>query len=121
MRIDRPALVAWAVDAALVAAFVLLGRRSHGEDLAGFATTFLPFFAALQVGWLLRSGLAATSVASGLIVWLTTTILGLLLRLATGDSAELPFVIVTVLVLGVLLLGWRAAWTGIRRLSRSRA
>lgn len=122
MRTRRTAVLAWLIDVVAVAVFVLIGRHSHGEDGAGFALTFLPFFAALQVGWLLRSGRHPIAiVASGVTLWLTTVILGLLLRVATGDDAPPPFVIVTTLVLGAFLVGWRAIAALIRRLLRPRA
>lgn len=114
-------VVAWVVDVIVVAVFVLVGRRSHGEDLIGFVTTFLPFFAGMQTGWLLRGGAAASApLRSGLPIWGATVVLGLVLRVLTGDTAAPSFVVVTTVLLGILLIGWRATVVAVRRL-RSRA
>ncbi|THG33230.1 DUF3054 domain-containing protein [Naasia lichenicola] len=123
MPIHRSAVLSWLADTVLVLAFILIGRASHDEGIAGTVTTFLPFFAALQVGWLLRSGRSAERIRwSGLIIWATTVVLGLLLRAATGDGVALGFIVVTTITLAVFLLGWRAILLGIgaiRRRSRS--
>ena len=80
----HPAL-AWAIDLLLLLAFVAIGRASHGEDSAGFFLTLLPFLVGLQSGWLLRAGRDPLSlVPSGLIVWGSTLVLGMLLRALTG-------------------------------------
>jgi Protein of unknown function (DUF3054) len=102
------AALAWAIDLLLVLAFVAIGRASHGEDAAGFFVTLLPFLVGLQSGWLLRSGRSPLSVVpSGVIVWASTLVLGILLRALTGQGIALSFVIVTALVLAAFLLGWR--------------
>jgi hypothetical protein len=114
-RSFRTAVLVWLADAILVTAFVVIGRRSHGEDAAGFALTLLPFFAALQTGWLLRAGRNPIGLPAGAIIWGTTVVLGLLLRVAIGDDAPLPFVLVTAVTLAVFLLGWRGVVALIRR------
>lgn len=114
-------MAAWVADAALVSLFVLLGRSSHGEGPSGFVVTVLPFFAALQTGWLLRSGRPPASLASGVVVWASTVVLGLLLRVATGETAAPSFVVVTALVLAAFLLGWRALALLTRRVRSARS
>ena len=42
-------------------------------------------------------------------------VVGMALRLLTGAGVQLSFVVVTAIVLGVLLLGWRALWTLVQR------
>ena len=95
VRTRRPRASWWAlvVDLAFVLVFVLIGRSSHAEavDPLGVLTTTWPF-------------------AVGLVV-------GVLLRVASGQGIEPSFVVVTAVVLGVLLVGWRlvAGLVGRRR------
>jgi Protein of unknown function (DUF3054) len=111
-RPDRtaPVAAAGALDAALVVVFVLVGRRSHGEagDLAGAASTAWPFLLALLAGWLVaRAWRAPASRRTGLVVWLVTVALGQGLRGVAGQGSAVSFVVVTAVVLGLFLLGWR--------------
>ncbi len=125
MPIHHSAVLSWLADTVLVLTFILIGRASHDEGIAGTVVTFLPFFAALQVGWLIRSGHPATRIRwSGLIIWATTVVLGLLLRAATGDGVAIGFIVVTTITLALFLLGWRAillAVSAIRQRTRSRS
>lgn len=108
----RPALhpaLAFGLDLLLVLLFVAIGRKSHQEDLAGTLTTALPFLLALVLAWLLprvrKNTISLKS--SGLIVWLMTALGGQLLRVAFGGSTEFSFIVVTLVVTGSFLLGWR--------------
>lgn len=108
------------VDAVLVLIFAVIGRASHDESPAGFLLTAWPFLVALLVGHLLAALLPARprqpwSVLWGVVVWVVTVIGGMLLRMATGDTAQVAFIIVATLTLGVLLVGWRAATSLLRR------
>jgi hypothetical protein len=100
-----------AVDLLLVLAFVLIGRSSHAEalDPAGVATTLWPFAAGLAVGWASALGVRWSLVGprAGLVVWASTVVVGVLLRIASGQGAEPSFIVVTFVVVGVFLLGWR--------------
>nr|WP_314845854.1 DUF3054 domain-containing protein [uncultured Microbacterium sp.] len=112
-----PALI---VDVVFVLVFAVIGRASHDEDAAGFLLTAWPFLVALLVGHLLAAALPSRprrpwSVGWGAVVWLVTVVGGLLLRVASGDTAQLPFIIVATLVLGILLIGWRAVTALLRR------
>lgn len=113
---------ALAADLVAVAAFTTLGRRSHDEGLsaAGILTTAWPFLAGTVVGWALSRGWRrpAAIAPTGVVVWVCTVTVGMLLRKATGAGTALSFVVVASLVTGVLLLGWRAV---IATLSRRRA
>jgi Protein of unknown function (DUF3054) len=112
-------VLAWAVDLVLLVAFVLIGRASHDAGLTGFVTTLLPFLAGLQSGWLLRAGQPPLALLrSGAVVWLTTLVVGMLLRAATGVGTAPAFVIVTALVLAAFFLGWRALALLALRLAR---
>lgn len=108
------------VDAVLVLVFAVIGRASHGESPGGFLITAWPFIVALLVGHAVAALLPARprrpwSLGWGAVVWLVTVVGGLLLRVAAGDTAQIAFIIVTTIVLGVLLLGWRAAAAFLRR------
>ena len=114
-----PALI---VDAVLVLIFAVIGRASHDEDPAGFLLTAWPFLVALLVGHALAALLPGRprrpwSVLWGTVVWIVTVVGGILLRIVSGDTAEVPFIIVATLVLGVFLVGWRAVTALVRRRS----
>jgi hypothetical protein len=113
---------AFVVDLALVVAFVLIGRRSHAEgvDLAGLATTLWPFAVGLVVGWLSVLGVRwpLPAIRSGGVVAVSTVVLGMLLRVVSGQGVQPSFVVVTVVVLAVFLVGWRALATLLRRRGR---
>jgi len=108
----RQVAIALAFDVAAVAVFVLIGRRSHddGITLSGVARTAAPFLLALAAGWgLARAWRAPMSIRTGLVVWVTTVVAGLVLRrLVFSDGTAVAFVIVTAVTLGLLLCGWRA-------------
>jgi len=107
-----PALV---IDIVLVVVFAALGRSSHDETLniPGIATTAWPFLAGLTVGWFATAGLyrdkfdARTAVPTGILVWLCTLVVGMLLRAVTGQGTATAFIVVATLFLGLFLVGWR--------------
>lgn len=116
----RSISIAVALDVALVTAFVLIGRGSHGSGpaLLAFAGTLWPFLTALALGWLVSFAWRRPDglLLPGLVVWGITVGGGMLLRSLAGGGVQPSFVIVTALVLAVFLLGWR----GIARLLRLR-
>jgi hypothetical protein len=121
--ISRSSIItAGALDAALVLLFAVIGRLSHGETLAGLAVTYWPFLGGLTIGWLLLRAWRHPRrvVWTGLGVWVAAVAGGLLLRLASGQGVQLSFAIVTTIVLGVFLLGWRAIAALVSRSSRQR-
>jgi hypothetical protein len=107
------------LDLCCVMAFVLIGRRSHGEAgaLAGLAATAWPFLAGLAVGWLTTRAWRrpAAVVPTGVGVWLVTFAVGMGLRALSGKGVPVTFAIVTLVFLGVTMLGWRAVTAGLRR------
>lgn len=110
--VDRSlALKALAVDLLCVVVFCTIGRRSHAEGLtiAGIAETAWPFLAGTGVGWLLARGWQRpTSLApTGLIVWVATVVVGMLLRKLTSQGTATSFIVVASITTAVLLLGWR--------------
>ncbi|WP_417540969.1 DUF3054 domain-containing protein [Microbacterium maritypicum] len=112
-----PAVV---VDVVLVLIFAAIGRASHDESPAGFLLTAWPFLIALLIGHLLAALLPGRprrpwSVLWGAVVWIVTVAGGMLIRVLSGDTAEVPFIVVATLVLGTFLVGWRAITALLRR------
>jgi peptidoglycan/LPS O-acetylase OafA/YrhL len=105
----RTALLAVVVDVILVSAFVLIGRASHSEGPLGTLVTLWPFLVGLAVGWLgSRAWRTPMRVRwTGITVWAATVIVGLLLRVVSGQGVQPGFVIVTTVVLAMFLIGWR--------------
>lgn len=99
-------------DIVAVLVFCALGRRSHDEglDIGGVATTAWPFLTGTIAGWLVSRGWRRpTALApTGVIVWLCTVAVGMVLRKATSAGVAASFVVVAASVTAVLLLGWRA-------------
>lgn len=108
------------IDLLAVVVFVLIGRASHGEGVLGLLVTLWPFAVGLLVGHVLALVLGQRETRSvrwaGVVVWVSTVVVGMMLRAVSGQGVQLSFVIVTVLVLAALLLGWRfVAWLIARR------
>ena len=118
----RPVAAALAADVLCVLVFCAIGRRSHAEGvtLAGVAETAWPFLAGTAAGWLAaRAWQRPTALTpTGLIVWLSTVVVGMLLRRATSEGTALSFVVVASVVTATLLLGWRGAAAALTRRSR---
>lgn len=102
---------ALAADVACVLLFCAIGRRSHAEGLSitGVAETAWPFLTGTALGWLLvRGWQRPVSVApTGLVIWVCTVVVGMLLRRLTAAGTATSFIIVASLTTAVLLLGWR--------------
>lgn len=102
-----------AVDVVGVLVFCALGRRSHDEGLnvTGVAATAWPFLTGTAIGWLAARGWRRpTAVApTGAVVWLSTVVVGMVLRKATSAGVAASFVVVATTVTALLLLGWRVA------------
>lgn len=100
------------LDIILVVIFAISGRRSHEESLTlgGIADTAWPFLAALAFAWLITRAwkFPLRLWPHGVCIWLITLTGGMALRILSGDTAEIPFVIVATLVLALFLLGHRA-------------
>lgn len=102
-----------AADVVGVLVFCAVGRRSHDEGLSvsGVAVTAWPFLTGTIVGWLVsRAWRRPTAVVpTGVIVWLCTVAVGMLLRKTSSAGVAASFVVVAASVTALLLLGWRAA------------
>ncbi|RLY94948.1 DUF3054 domain-containing protein [Kocuria tytonicola] len=97
------------VDLVLVVVFAAIGRASHGEDVAGMLLTAWPFMVGALVGSLACRGAnrPAAVIPTGVSVWLCAVVGGMVLRTFTGQGTALAFVVVSIVVLGVLLVGYR--------------
>ncbi|MFB8145560.1 DUF3054 domain-containing protein [Microbacterium sp. NPDC056003] len=112
----------FALDVMLVVAFAVIGRASHGEDwLVGLGITAWPFLVGLVAGWLITLAWRAPAapVRTGLGVWATTVVGGMLLRAASGQGTAVAFIVVATLTLCLFLVGWRVIAALVAR-SRSR-
>ena len=103
--------LALVADIACVVVFCTIGRRSHAEGLtlAGIAETAWPFLSGTLVGWLISRGWRAPRAVAptGVVVWVSTVVVGILLRKASSQGVAASFIVVASLVTAVLLLGWR--------------
>lgn len=117
----RSSAFAALADIVGVLVFCAVGRRSHAEGLtvAGVADTAWPFLVGTAVGWLLsRAWRRPTAVApTGVVVWLSTVAVGMLLRKATSAGVAGSFIVVATVATAVMLLGWRVVVVALRRRS----
>ncbi len=102
---DRRLAAAAGLDAAIVVAFVAIGRRNHDRDEPA-----APFVIALAIAWLVwRVWNRPVAVGTGVAVWLTTVVAGMVLRrFMFDDGTAASFVAVATVFLGTFLVGWRA-------------
>lgn len=109
----RPLVFAMLADVCCVLAFVAIGRETHhdGDSLAGIWYTAWPFLMGLAIGLVAaRYWRRPTAIApAGLGAWLGAAAAGMAIRVAAGQGTALAFIVVTLLFLGLFLLGWRAA------------
>lgn len=109
----RRITIAATADVLAILAFVAIGRRSHdetGNAVVGALRVAAPFLIGLCAGWAVaRAWRRPMALVTGLVIWPVTVIVGMLLRRTVFDrGTALSFVIVTTIVTGVFLLGWRA-------------
>jgi len=118
----RPAWLG--IDVVAVLVFCALGRRSHDEgiNLAGLAGTAWPFLSGTVLGWLVSQGWRRPTAVmpTGVIVWVSTVAIGMLLRALTSAGVAGSFIVVASTATAVLLLGWRAAFGLVARRTQSR-
>jgi uncharacterized membrane protein (GlpM family) len=120
----RQIAIAAAIDVVSVIAFVVIGRKNHdeGSSLTATAKVAAPFLLALVAGWAAaRAWKAPMAVASGVVIWLVTVVLGMVLRKVAFDGGTaLPFIIVATGFTLLCLVGWRmlAEWRAERAATR---
>lgn len=108
-----PVPAAAVVDVVAVLVFAAVGRASHAEGVTarGVWLVAWPFLVGLAVGWAVARRRSPdrwpTGVRGAWPVWLTTVVLGLAVRVLAGGGFAWSFGVVTLVVLGVFLMGWR--------------
>jgi len=104
---------AFLADLCCVMVFVAIGRANHhaGGGLTGLADTAWPFLAGAAIGTLVtrawRRPMAL--LPTGVGVWLCTVVIGMLLRVVSGQGTAFAFILVALAFLGLFQLGWRVA------------
>lgn len=113
--------LAWDILATLV--FVVIGRHAHGhsEHLIGVWRTWWPFLLGTLIGSVLARRRSGDLWPGGVVVWASTVILGMLLRLASHQGVVWLFVAVAASFLALFLLGPRLVWSLRGRVHRGRA
>lgn len=107
-------------DALAVLVFVAIGRLQHdGSDAfapADFLETLWPFVGGLAIALLVAmlTHRSYRTVSAGMGIAAVTVVGGLCLRYASGQGLAVSFAIVTGIVIGALMLGWRIV---VRRIS----
>ena len=83
----------------------------RASRVTGVASTAWPFLTGTVIGWLASRGWRRPTavVPTGVVVWLCTVAVGMLLRKASSAGVAASFVVVASSVTAVLLLGWRAS------------
>jgi hypothetical protein len=101
-----------ALDLAAVAVFVTIGRAVHTDGLTGW-----PFVSGLAAGWVALSArhLPGTSVADGVLVLVSTVVIGMTLRVVSAQGIAFAFVLVALGFLGAAMIGWRVLFAFFRR------
>jgi hypothetical protein len=98
-------------DAVCVLALVVIGTRNHDTDtgVSGVAYVGLPFWIALVVAWLItRAYRSSTATSTGVLVWIITVALGMVLRNLVFDrGTAAAFIVVASVFLGIAMNGWR--------------
>ena len=109
----RPSSSKWPwfliADVVLVTIFAALGRNAHEQSPWGALETAWPFLIGALVGWVIVRAhrRPAAIFPTGVVIWLSAEIIGMLLRTVTGQGTALAFVLVSLGVLGAFLLGYR--------------
>jgi len=110
---NKSKMILWSAvaDAVSIVIFVAIGRKNHdeGQAASGIFRVAAPFLLALLVGWVIaRAWKEPLSHRSGVLISLTTIVLGMLLRnIVFDDGTATAFIIVATVFLGTLLNGWR--------------
>lgn len=111
MKSSVKVFAAFLVDIVSVFIFVVIGRSSHGygESVMGILSTALPFQIGTLVGWIaIRAWRQPNeSFPAGVSIWVSTVVVGQILRLIVGQGSTIIFFFVSLAFLGVPLLGWR--------------
>lgn len=109
-----PRIVALLIDLLIAVAFAIIGRAIHGESLGliQIAQTAWTFLLGVVAAWVFMAYLETrvTKVAAGILVWLSTWVIGNGLRWLTGAGVAVPFLIASAVGLAILFIGWRVIY-----------
>lgn len=98
-------------DIILVIAFAAVGFYTHAQVLTvdGVVQTSWPFLVGLGCAWILSAAWAAplAPMRTGVAIWSTTILLGMIIRFAVGAGIAGPFIIVASALNFLTLVGWR--------------
>jgi FtsH-binding integral membrane protein len=98
-------------DALCVLALVIIGTRNHDTDtgVGGVLYVAAPFWIALVMGWLVtRAHRSSNATATGVLVWIITVALGMVLRNLVFDrGTAAAFIVVASVFLAITMNGWR--------------
>ena len=106
-------VVLWSAvaDVLSIVIFVAIGRKNHdeGEAASGIFRVAAPFVIAAVVGWLAtQAWKKPLELRTGVIIWITTIMLGMVLRRFVFDEGTATaFIIVATVFLCAFLNGWR--------------
>ncbi|MBO0842468.1 MAG: DUF3054 domain-containing protein [Nocardioides sp.] len=117
----------WAVgalvlDIVLVFVFAFVGKESHESQsaLSLVLTIVWPYVVGVLFGWGIVSSRRGWEVhrmwPAGVTIWLVTYVMGTLLRWGSGRGIAPGFLLVSVIFLGLTLVGWRAVTALVLRL-----
>jgi len=124
VNLKQAARGAAVLDAGAIVVFAVIGRASHEEGILGgfgrgLLTTLWPFLVGGAIGWALAKAWRKPCAwwPTGVIVWGSTLVGGMLLRLASGQGVAVSFIIVAASFLAATLIGWRvvSGWVAKRR------
>ena len=110
---NKSKMILWSAvaDAVSIVIFVAIGRKNHdeGEAASGIFRVAAPFLLALLAGWVIaRAWKEPLSQKSGVLISLTTIVLGMVLRkIVFDDGTATAFIIVATVFLGTFFNGWR--------------
>ncbi|NGN92865.1 DUF3054 domain-containing protein [Nocardioides sp. KC13] len=109
--VPKWAVAAFAADVFFVLLFAYAGRQSHDSGPALVVLRIAwPFLVGLVVAWAVVAGRRWSAVRTwpaGVVVWLGTYVIGMMLRGLTGEGLAPAFLVVSILFLGLTLIGWR--------------
>ena len=98
-------------DIILVIAFAAVGFYTHAQVLTvdGVVQTSWPFLVGLGCAWILSAAWTAplAPMRTGVAIWSTTILLGMIIRFAVGAGIAAPFIIVASALNFLTLVGWR--------------
>jgi hypothetical protein len=106
-------LLALVGDLVCVLLFALGGHSAHEASSSQVVTLRIawPYLLACLVGWGVvrwRSWAPARVWPAGVTIWLTTYVLGMVLRAISGRGLAPGFLVVSLIFLALTMLGWRA-------------